>query len=176
MATIGLLPSNISNQSTADDEDWFFSVNSELVHGVDNTEKGLDGLGFLANHGLVDGKLKLVVVKVLLELSTVNIKDVGIHDGQSAAPSLVALSELRVLLVENTIEEGEVVLDLLVTLDVETSFGLLDGSVEVRHFRCEEGCRRRCVRVCINQVTERLVVVSKIFVLKESWRKKLSCG
>lgn len=133
MATIGSLPSNISDQSTANDEDWFFSVDSEFVHGVDNAEKGLDGLGLLADHGLVNGKLELVVVKVLLHLGAVDVKDVGVHDSQSAAPSLVALGELRVLLVEDTIEEGEVVFDLLVTLDVETIFGLLDGSVEVRH-------------------------------------------
>lgn len=133
MATIDSLPSNISDQSTANDEDWFFSVDSEFVHGVDNAEKGLDGLGLLADHGLVNGKLELVVVKVLLHLGAVDVKDVGVHDSQSAAPSLVALGELRVLLVEDTIEEGEVVFDLLVTLDVETIFGLLDGSVEVRH-------------------------------------------
>jgi len=106
---------------------------TKLIHGVDNAQVRLDGLGLLADHRLVDLELDLVVVEVLLHLLAVDVEDVQVHDRQAALPSLVVLGELEVALVEDAVHEAEVVLDLLVTLDVEAGLGLLDGGLHVRH-------------------------------------------
>ena len=84
---------------------------TELGHRVDNAQQCVHGLGLLADHGLVDLQLQLVVVEVLLHLVTVKVVDVQIHDRKSAAPSLVAVGELLVLRVEYAIKECEVVFD-----------------------------------------------------------------
>jgi hypothetical protein len=128
-----VLPGNVGDQTTTNDQDGLLAVDTELVHRVNDAQEGVNGLGLLANHGRVDGKLELVVVEVLLDLVSVDIEDVGIHDSQDSAPTLVAVGELAVLGAEDTIKELEVIFDLLVTRDVETSLGLLDGSVHVRH-------------------------------------------
>jgi hypothetical protein len=128
-----VLPGNVGDQSTTNDQDGLLAVDTELVHRVNDAQEGVNGLGLLADHGLVDGKLELVVIEVLLDLVSVDIEDVGVHDGQSSAPTLVAVGELAVLGVEDTVEELEVIFDLLVTRDVETSLGLLDSSVHIRH-------------------------------------------
>lgn len=131
------LPSNISNQSTANNQNWLLPEDTEFVHGVHNAEEGVDRLGLLSDHGLVNGELELVVVEVLLYLSSVDVKDVGIHDGQGASPAFVEVGELGVLLVEYAIHEREVIFDLLVALNVEPVGGLVDGSLEIRHGCCE---------------------------------------
>jgi hypothetical protein len=128
------LPGNVSDETTTDNQDGLLAVDTELVHRVNDAQESVNGLGLLANHGLVDGKLKLVVVKVGLDLISERVEDVGIHDSQHSAPTLVAVGQLAVLGVENAIKELKVVLDLFVSRDVETSLGLLDGSVHVRHF------------------------------------------
>lgn len=128
-----VLPGNVGDQSTTNDQNGLLAVDTELVHRVNDAQEGVDRLGLLADHGLVDGKLELVVVEVLLDLVSVNIKDVGIHDCQGSAPTLVAVGQLAVLGVEDTIHELEVVLDLLIARDMETSLGLLDSSVHIRH-------------------------------------------
>lgn len=128
-----VLPGNVGDQSTTNDQDGLLAVDTELVHRVNDAQEGVHGLGLLANHGLVDGKLELVVVEVLLDLVSVDIEDVGVHDGQGSAPALVAVGKLAVLGVKDTVHELEVVLDLLIASDVETSLGLLDSSGQVRH-------------------------------------------
>lgn len=78
-------------------------------------------------------ELKVVVAEVVLKLLTIQVENVQVHDSQASLPASKAVSQLTVLLVEDTIEEGEVVLDLLVSLNVETGLGLGDGSLKVRH-------------------------------------------
>lgn len=128
-----VLPGNVGDQSTTNDQNGLLAVDTKLVHRVNDAQEGVHGLGLLANHGLVDGKLEFVVVEVLLDLVSVDIEDVGVHDGQGSAPALVAVGKLAVLGVKDTVHELEVVLDLLIASDVETSLGFLDGSGQVRH-------------------------------------------
>lgn len=71
------------------------------------------------------------MVEVLLHLLAIDVEDVQIHNSKAASPALVALGELGVLSVEYSIEEREVVFDLLVTLDMEAVLGLDDRSLEV---------------------------------------------
>jgi hypothetical protein len=112
-------------------ENWLLADDTELCHRVDDAQKSVHGLGLLANHGLVDRQWQVVVVEILLHVLAVNVEYVQIHNGKAATPALVALGEIIVLGVENTIEEREVIFDLLVTLDVETVLGLDNGSLEV---------------------------------------------
>lgn len=128
-----VLPGNVGDQSTTNDQNGLLAVDTKLVHRVNDAQEGVHGLGLLANHGLVDEKLEFVVVEVLLDLVSVDIEDVGVHDGQGSAPALVAVGKLAVLGVKDTVHELEVVLDLLIASDVETSLGFLDGSGQVRH-------------------------------------------
>jgi len=143
LAMVGVLPGNISNQSAANNQNGLLAENTKLVHGVDDAEERVHGLCLFTNHGLVDLELEVVVVEVLLHLLAVHVEDVGIHDCQGSAPALVAVGKLLVLLVENTVHEDEVIFDLLVTLDVETILGLVDGSLKIRHV-CRYVCE--CVR------------------------------
>jgi hypothetical protein len=112
-------------------ENRLLADDTKLCHRVDNAQKSVHGLGLLANHGLVDRQWQVVVVEVLLHVLAVDVENVQIHNGKAATPALVALGEIIVLGVENTIEEREVIFDLLVTLNVETIFGLDNGSLKV---------------------------------------------
>lgn len=78
-------------------------------------------------------KTDLVVIKVLLHSLTIDVEDVQVHDGQAATPFLVAIGEITSRCVKDVVDEGEVVLDLLVALDVETLGGLNDCCFEIRH-------------------------------------------
>ena len=157
-----VLPGNVGDQTTTNDQDGLLAVDTELVHRVNDAQEGVNGLGLLANHGLVDGKLELVVVEVLLDLVSVDIEDVGVHDSQDSAPTLVAVGELAVLGAEDTVKELEVIFDLLVARDVETSLGFLDGSVHVRH---------SCGVVCV--LNKRRGEVEKRMRVDESGRRKV---
>ena len=106
---------------------------TEFSHRVDDAEKGLHGLGFLADHGLVNLELDVVVVKVVLELLAVDVENVGVHNGQAAVETEELICKAIVALVKDVLGEAEVVLDLLVALDVETLGGLLDLGRHVRH-------------------------------------------
>lgn len=106
---------------------------TELGHRVNNAEEGLHGLGLLANHGLVDLELNVVVVEVVLELLAVDVEDVGVHDRQTAVETCELLCKAIVVLVEDVLGEAEVVLDLLVALNVETVGGLHDLGRHIRH-------------------------------------------
>ena len=81
-------------------------------------------------------QLETIVLEVPLHLLPVHIVDVLVRDGETALPLLVAVCEIGVLGVEDTVDEREVVLDLLVALDVEAGVAgvggrLLDGGFEV---------------------------------------------
>jgi archaellum biogenesis ATPase FlaH len=112
-------------------ENRLLADDTELCHRVDNAQKSIHGLGLLANHGLVNRQWQVVVVEVLLHVLAVDVENVQIHNGKAATPALVALGEIIVLGVEDTIKEREVIFDLLITLDVETILGLDNGSLEV---------------------------------------------
>lgn len=73
------------------------------------------------------------MVAVLLEILSVLLKDVGVHDGQDTSPALVALGEVILLDVKDVVEKGKVVLDLLVSLNVETLGRLRHGGTHVGH-------------------------------------------
>lgn len=81
----------------------------------------------------MDLELNVVVVEVVLQLLAVHVEDVGVHDSQTAVETSELLCETIVVLVKDVLGEAEVVLDLLVTLDVETVLGLLDLGRHVRH-------------------------------------------
>jgi hypothetical protein len=111
----------------------YLSVDAELVHRVYNTEQSLDGLGLLANHCLVNVQVNVVVVEVGLHLLAVEVKDVHVHDGQATAPSLVAVGKVLVASIEDVVDEGEVIFDLLVARDMKAGGCLDNGSLKVRH-------------------------------------------
>lgn len=121
----------VSGDQTYNDEYWLLADDTELSHGIHNAQKSVHGLGLLANHGLVDGEWEVVVVKVRLHLLAIDVEDVQIHNSKAAAPALIAAGEVVVLGVKDSIEEREVILDLLITLDVEAVLRLNDGSLEV---------------------------------------------
>lgn len=60
-------------------------------------------------------------------------KYVLVCDSQDTAPSPIAVREIRVGNIEDAIDECEVIFNLLIALDVETVFGLLDIRFEIRH-------------------------------------------
>ena len=64
------------------------------------------------------------MLKVPLDLFAIHIVHVQVGDSQDASPMLVAVRELGVLWIEDAIQEGKVVGDLLVAVDMETSLGL----------------------------------------------------
>lgn len=106
---------------------------TKLGHRVDNAEKSLDRLGLLADHGLVDLELDVVVVKVVLELLAIDVEDVGVHHRQTAVEACELVGKAIVALFKDVLCEAEVVFDLLIALDVETVLGLLDLGGHVRH-------------------------------------------
>ena len=116
---------------TYNNKDRLLADDTEVGHRVNDAEKSLNRLGLLTNHGLVNGQRQVVVVEVCLHLLAVDVEDVQVHDSKGTAPSLVAVGKLRVGGVENAVHEGEVIFDLLVTLDVEAGLGLGNGSFEV---------------------------------------------
>lgn len=122
---------NRLHQTTYDYKNRLLADDTKVSHRVNDAEKSLHGLGLFANHGFVDGQGQVVVVKVLLHLVTIDVEDVQVHDGQTPAPALIALGQIVVGRVEDAIEEGEVVFNLLVPLDMEAVLGLDDGSLQV---------------------------------------------
>lgn len=127
------LPCNVGHQSSTHDQDGFLSVDTKLGHRVHDAQEGLDALGLLANHRLVDAEVDLVVVKVLLHGVAVDVEDVQVHDGQAAAPFGVTVGQVTAADIEDVVDEAEVVLDLLVTLDVEAVWAFRHGCFQVRH-------------------------------------------
>ncbi len=71
-------------------------------------------------------EVQSVMLEVCLDLFAVDVVDVQVRDRQDAAPTLIAFGELRVRRVEDAVEEGEVVGDLLVSVHVEAILGLDD--------------------------------------------------
>lgn len=81
----------------------------------------------------MDLQSQAVVGEVPLHLVTVEPENVLVCDGKNATPRLVTLGQAGVMDVEDPIDEGEVVGDLLVAFDVEALGRLRDGCLEVRH-------------------------------------------
>ena len=74
----------------------------------------------------MDTQIDAVVLKVSTNLVTIQIGDIEVHDGETAAPGGVAVRQLLVVRVEDTIQECEVILDLLIARDGEACLGRLD--------------------------------------------------
>jgi hypothetical protein len=75
----------------------------------------------------------MIVIEIGLHLLAVQIEDVHVHDSQTTTPSFVAVSKILVTGIEDVVNEGKVIFDLLVTLDVEALWGLGNRSLKVRH-------------------------------------------
>ncbi len=132
------IPSNISHKTTANNQDRFLSVHAKLVHRVDYTEQGIHVLGLLANLSLMEHKTDAMMVKVTLHQRTIQFIHVEIHYSQTALPSLIALGQLRIGDVKDSVQEFEIILNLLISADREALLGGLDRSLEVRHV-CDGG-------------------------------------
>lgn len=117
----------------------YLSEDAKFRHGIHNAQECGNGLCLLANLGLVDLKFQIVVLEVLLDLLAIHVVDIEICDGQNTIPAFVAVGQLRVLRVKDTVEEGELVRYLLVAIHVEAILGLGDGSCKVRHVEYEIG-------------------------------------
>ena len=87
----------------------YLAIDSELRHGVHNAQEGGDRLSLFTNFGLVQLEIEVVVIEVLLNLLAVDIEHIEVSDGQNSSPTLVAVGQLSILNVEDTIEKGEVV-------------------------------------------------------------------
>lgn len=111
----------------------YLANDSKVGHGVDDAQEGRNGFRFFPNLGLVNLELQVVMLKVFLDLISVQIVYVQIGHGQHSAPTLETSGQLGVLGVEDAIEESEVVRNLLITLDVETVLRLEHGGFHVRH-------------------------------------------
>ena len=79
-----------------------------------------------------------MVVKIDLHLCAVKVEDVKVRHCQTPMPFFIAVGEIAVLGIENTIDESEVILDLLIAFDVKAGMtgrglGLLNSCSQVRH-------------------------------------------
>jgi hypothetical protein len=109
---------------------WLFADDAEICHGVHDAQKRINRLGALPYHGLVDLQLHPIMVEVLLNLFAVEIENVQVHDREASCPTCVAVGQFRILDVEDSIEEREVVLNLLVAFSVKACRGLGDLCLE----------------------------------------------
>ena len=97
-----------------------FAIDSEVSHGIHDTQEGRHGLGLLANLGLVSYEFDSMMLEVVLHLLAIDVVDILISDSQTSSPLLVAVGEILIVDIEYSINEGEIVFDLLVTLNMET--------------------------------------------------------
>ena len=74
----------------------------------------------------MDIKIDVMMVEVLSQLGTIQSVHVLVHHRKTAAPFLVALRQFIVRSAEYIIDEGEIVFDLFVALDMEAVRPLLD--------------------------------------------------
>jgi hypothetical protein len=112
-------------------EDRLLANNAELGHRVNDAQKRIHRLGLLANHSLVNRQGQTMVVKVRLHLLAVDVEDIQVHDSKAATPPLIAAGKLGVFGVEDPIKEREIILDLLVSFDMEAVLRLDNGCFEV---------------------------------------------
>ena len=87
----------------------YLAIDSEFSHGVDNTQEGWDSLSLLANLGLMDLELKLMVFKVSLDLLAVDVVDIQVGHGENTAPAFIAFGQLKILGGENAVKKGKIV-------------------------------------------------------------------
>jgi len=111
-------------------------VNPELSHRVNDTKESRDRLCLLSNLCLVDFQFEPIVLEISFHLLSIHIVDVLVCDSETSLPLLVTLCKIGILGVEDTVNECEVIFNLLVAFDVETSVtavggGFLDGGFEV---------------------------------------------
>lgn len=111
----------------------YLANDAKLRHGVDDAQKGGNRFRLFPDLRLVHLDLEVVVLEVLLDLCSIYIVYVQIGHGQHSTPALVTRRQLGILGVEDSIEEGEIVRNLLVALDVESVLRRKHRSFHVRH-------------------------------------------
>lgn len=79
----------------------------------------------------MDFEIQIEVFEVSLHLPAVKSKDILICHGKNSAPFAIAVGQLRIGNVKNSINKSEIVLDLLIALDMKAGFGLMNGCFEV---------------------------------------------
>ena len=139
------------------------SVNPELSHRVNDTEKSRDCLCLLSNFCFVDFQFEPIMLKVPFHLLSIHVVDVLIRYRKTSLPFLVAVCKIGVLGVEDAVYECEVIFNLLVAFDVEASVAavrgcFLDGSLEVRHV---EFVGRECTKTRRHK--------AKVWCLVDQW-------
>ena len=102
----------------------YLPVDPEFCHGIHDTQERRNGLRLLPDLGLVHLELQSIVLKIPLDLFAIYVVHVQVRDSQDASPMLVAVGQLRVLWIKHAIQEGEIVRNLLVAVNMETGFGL----------------------------------------------------
>lgn len=104
----------------------YLSIDAEFRHGIDDAQEGWNGLGLFSNLGLVDLQIQIVMLEVLLNLLSIDIEYIHVGNRQDTAPFLVAFCKLTVFDIENSVQESEVVRDLLIPVHMEAVLGLKD--------------------------------------------------
>lgn len=112
---------------------FHLSNDAKFGHRVYNAQKGRNGFCLLSDLGLVELESESIVVEILLHLLSIDIEDIQVHHGENTSPAFIAVSQLGVFNVKNTIEKREIIGDLLEAVDVKAGSGLLDCRIHVRH-------------------------------------------
>jgi hypothetical protein len=87
-------------------------------------------------------ELNPMIIEISLHLLPVYFVDVEVCDSQAPIPSFVTISKVAILDIEDAIDEGEVVFDLLISFNMKSSmarggFGLFHSCFKVRHVEAE---------------------------------------
>lgn len=140
MSLLRIIPDHVCHESSTNAKYWLLcgsqwiarlrsnalsnlSEYAKLVHRIDNASERLQRLGLFTNRGLVYLQLNIVMIEICLHVLAIDIEDIQVHDGEASLPSLIALSKLVVLQVEDIINEVKVVLNLFVPFHMEAAFG-----------------------------------------------------
>ena len=106
----------------------YLSVDAEFSHGVDDAQECRDSLCLLSNLRFVDLELKAIMLEIFFNLLAIDIVDVQVGYGEDSSPAFIAFGELTVLRVEDSIQEGKVVRNPFIAIDMETILGFNDRS------------------------------------------------
>ena len=144
-----LLPSNVSHKPAPNHQHWlldkvnkqlytksliageYLARNSKSRHRINDAQQCWNRLGFFSNLGLMYCQVQIVMLEVLFQLLTIYVKHVLVGDCEHSAPMSIAVGELGILGIEDTVQKGEVVSNLFVTVYTKPRCGLLNGGREV---------------------------------------------
>ncbi len=124
---------DVGGETAADDEDRLGADEAEGVELTDDALEGLEGLGRLRDVHLDDGEVDPVVLEVGANPVAVVLQHRLVDHHEDAAVGPVAVRQFGVRGVEDAVDVHEVVLDLLVSLDVETAVARGDLCLHVAH-------------------------------------------